>query len=426
MTESKTIYQKINSLLLLKESKCAIIYIVKLGKGDNMKKYLYVVICLLSFCFINNVKAVMIVPQFDVQVSNEAGAQVKNGDNVVATIPYNTELKLLNKQYDKGFSYVMYEGNEVTINNADIKVVNATFEKENGFELGNPEHFKVLADSGLEMYSGPSDIFYSKVEGVVIPKDTEVEYKYIDEASNTDEMFVYVTYNGMNGWVHININTENVALKKPGVIMILDSNNIRVKQDVNGAYEKINVDKYTVISYEYLTKYKYYITYNGKNLWLSITDMNSIAYTSSNSTLTVNSGDVIYETHNGGNTLYTFDSEESVEPLFYYNDYYYIEYGDYRGWVNIPNIIENNTMSRLQPIELTETPTQKETKEEKPKTSTFKKIEAIVVFGLAIILLLSVTSLIALMIMNKSGDKKLDNTIKEELLESDEETSNNE
>ena len=388
-----------------------------------MKKYLYVVICLLSFCFISNVKADMLIPQFDVYVSNEAGAQVKSGDNVVATIPYNTELKLLSKQYDKNISYVMYEGNEVIINNSDIKVVNTTFEKESGHVLGTPQHFKVLVDAGLEMYTGPSEIFYSKVDGVVIPKNTEVEYKYIDYALNEDEKFVYVTYNGMNGWVHINMNTENVAFGKTGTIMILDPNNIRVKKDVSAAYENINIDKYAVVSYEYLTKYKYYITYNGENLWLSITDINAIAYESSNDALTINAGDVIYESYAGDNVLYTFESAGTVKPLFYHDDYYYIEHGDFRGWVKVSGIIENDA-NKLQPIDLTAEPEKTITKEEKPKQSAFRKIELVVVFGLAVILLLSLTSLATLMIMNKNGNKKLDNTIKEDLEESDKETDN--
>lgn len=396
-----------------------------------MKKHLYLFICLLSFCLIGNAKAEMLIPQFDVYVSNQAGAEAKANGETVATIPYNTELKLLSKEYDKSVSYVMYEGNEVAINNSDITLVKVAFDKEEGYKLSKAESFKVLADNGLSLYSGPSDVFYSKVEGVTIPKNTEIEYEYIDNALNTDEMFVYVTYNGISGWARISIVDETVAFKKQGLVMIINPDNVKLATGFNTAYANVTVPRNAVVTYEYLTKYKYYITYEDSNYWLSIINMESLAYPSSNNELTVAAGDIINETYNGGANLYTFDKEETIKPLFYYNNYYYIEHNGIQGWVNVSNVLENDTQTKIQPTAVTPTPNNNEPKEEdKSEKSTPKKLELILVIGLGVILLLSLTSLIALMFMNKKGGKLLESIIveteEEPKKEEKEETDNKE
>ena len=173
-----------------------------------MKKYLFT--CLLSFCIIINVKA-MTIPQFDVTVSNPAGASVtRDSGEVTTVIPQGTELKLAANSYSKDFSVVFYDGLDVNINNSDIKILNDIFEPTDGYELEEPKTHIVNLENGTRMYKGPSDIFYEELD-VVIPKDTNIEYKYIDTAANTESVdkFVYATYNGMSGWVYITDDSEN-------------------------------------------------------------------------------------------------------------------------------------------------------------------------------------------------------------------------
>lgn len=171
-----------------------------------MKKYLYLILCLLSFCFINNVKALkvtgnMAIPTFDAYISNEAGAYAFDSNNETINIPYNTQIKLVTDTYKTDTSIIEYNGvSNYSIKNSDIKLVNDTFEKEEGYKLESSQKFTMPADS--KMYKGPSDIFFDEL-GVVIPTNTEIEYEYIDVITNNSgtEKFVYTTYNGVSGWV---------------------------------------------------------------------------------------------------------------------------------------------------------------------------------------------------------------------------------
>ena len=266
-----------------------------------MKKYLYLFICLLSFCFISNVKAVMYIPEFDVYVSNENGveAEVFNPQDEVehVTIPYNTELKLKSEQYSKNTVYTVIENRVVWMFINDLKVMRDTFTKEEGYELEEPVKYSILDINGVDMYKGPSDVFYEKLD-VVIPVSTEVEYKYIDTQRNLDgnEKFVYVTYNGVDGWIYITDNVDAALVRR--------------------------------------------------------------------------------------------ETEDDIAP----------------SPVEQPKEVE-------------------EKKEEKHKP---KKLEIVMVFGLAIILLLSLTSLVTLMLMNRNSSKQLDNIVKEKPVEQEEKTNNEE
>ena len=178
-----------------------------------MKKYLYLILCVLSFCFISNAKALnitgsMVVPEFDAYVSNEAGASIFDSNNEAINIPYNTQIKLVADTYKEDTSIIEYNGNNYSIKNSDIKLVNDTFEKEDGFKLEEPQKFVIPADS--KMYKGPSDIFFEEL-GVIIPKDTEIEYEYIDvnANNNTTSKFVYTTYAGESGWVFTSTNLDD-------------------------------------------------------------------------------------------------------------------------------------------------------------------------------------------------------------------------
>ena len=184
-----------------------------------MKKYLYLFICVLSFCFIGNVKALMYIPDFDVYVSNENGieAEVFNPQDDVTsvTIPYNTELKLKSEKYSKNTVYTIIENREVWMFINDLKVMRETFTKEEGYELDESIKYTILDINGVDMYKGPSDVFYDKLD-VVIPVSTEIEYKYIDTQLNLDnnEKFVYVTYNGVEGWIYITDNIETALVTR--------------------------------------------------------------------------------------------------------------------------------------------------------------------------------------------------------------------
>ena len=268
-----------------------------------MKKYLYLFICLLSFCFIGSVNAekskdYMTTPRFEFYISNPEGANAfeeYNRENTII-IPANERVTKAYLAYVSvdNTTRVKYGELEVIVDNSDIKPVNDVFEKEEGYELEEAVKFVVPVESGLEMYKGPSDIYYDKLD-VVIPKDTEIEYKYIDVLTNasTDGKFAYVTYEGVSGWVYVSTNLENYDIGETEVI-----------------------------------------------------------------------------------------SPEPIAPA--------------------PE------------------------KEESTNKHKPKKFEIVIVFSLGIILLLSLTSLVTLMLMNRNGSKQLDNVVKEEPVEEEEKTNKEE
>ena len=104
-------------------------------------------------------------------------------------------------------------------------------------------------------------------------------------------------------------------------------------------------------------------------------------------------GDTIYESYNDSMPIYSFPEKVSLNSIFTYNGYNYVEYNEVKGWVKEP-------IKEEEPIVKPDA-SNKKIDLKKPTT-----IEIVVVLSLAIVLILSLTSLLALVLMEKSAKKQ--------------------
>ena len=353
-----------------------------------MKKILLFLITLFIGC---NVYAL------DLQVSNPNGIKL-HVDREEIVIPYQSTVKLIDEPNGSANVLVEYNGESVSVRKSDLKVLSDTFKDVDGIELTSEETVKVFSKNGLEIYKGPSKTFYDKLNSV-IPVNTELTYKYAD-SNDTDKRFAYVTYENVSGWVYLDMASEAVAKKENGKIIVINPNNIELKESIYGNKIENTIKEDTVLEYEYFTKYQYNVTYEGKSLWLSINGNDAIAHEATVDSINVFKDEKVYSKPNTLKHVYEFKEDTILEPLFFYNGFYYIETEDTKGWVNKEDALEDGTSKiDLTKREVVEEPIEPEVPEKKPGI----KPEIIVIAFLGILLLVSLTSLIGVVIMNKKG-----------------------
>lgn len=362
-----------------------------------MKKVLLLIITLF-IC--SNVSALDI----ELQIVNQRGVEIRE-QNETLLIPYQSTVKLVDEMDGKAYASVEYNGKIVSIRKSDLKPIESIVDGTKGTESEGT--IKVFED-GISIYSGPSETFYNKLS-VVLPKNIELTYNY------TYNDYAYVTYEGTNGWILMDLANEKVAKKETSKIMVINPNNIELKDSIKGNKIENPIKAYEVLDYDYITKYQYNIKYNDQYLWLSIIGDDAIATVPTIENISLNTGDRLYEQPNTEKEVYEIKATSTIKPLFYYNDFYYIEVDNIKGWIKPANVIGDETSTK---VELTEkeviTPG---VVEEEPVEIDNKKIptkaELIIIVGLAVVLLLSLTSLIAVVIMNKKNGNTLQKNIDE-------------
>ena len=355
-----------------------------------MKKIL---LCLISLFICSNVYA---LTDIELYINNPEG--VKQDDIV---IPYQTKVKLVEAVETKEDVTISYNEKNISVKKTDVKLVTEEFNGTDGKELDKEVNIKLYGI--VNLYKGPNNVLFSVLNNT-IPENTELTYKYV-----YDDKYAYVTYNGANGWILLDTTKEVIATKEQGSVIIINPGNINVKKAINGEYTKVDIPANTILTYNYTTKYQYNVIYNSENLWISQNGTDAFVVSTDIENININAGDIIYENSDTTKPLYTFNASAKVKPLFSYKDYYYIEYDNAKGWIKPTNKVDTPVIDINEPIEPTETG---------KKVPT--KVELIIVLGLAVLLLLSLTSLIAVVLMNKKNGGKIDVTPNENNGNSDE------
>ena len=343
-----------------------------------MKKIL---LCLVSIFICSNVYA---LTDIELYINNPEG--VKTESNI---IPYQTKVKLVEASEDKDYVTILYNEKDITVNKTDVKVVKEEFTSTDGTSLNKEVTIKTYGP--INMYKGPS-ILFTKVD-TTIPENTELAYKY-----SYNDKYAYVTYNGVNGWISIDTSKETLATKEQGSIIVINPDSINARKTINGEYTKINIPTNTVLTYAYSTKYQYNVIYSSESLWISQNGVDAFVVSTDIESININAGDIIYEAPDTTKSLYTFNTAAKVKPLFTYKDYYYVEYDNAKGWVK-----PNNSVAIVDEPIKTDASEIKETTPNKKNV----KVELIVVISLGVLLVLSLTSLIAIVLMNKKNGGKI-------------------
>lgn len=365
-----------------------------------MKKVLLILITLFIY---SNVYA---LSNIELYISNENGAEGMNNSTII-NVPYQT--KVILQSINEEEANVLYNGANVIIKNKDLKPVKDTYEIIDGVELSTEGAVKAYTKS-LTLYKGPNNVLFDEIR-LTVPQYTEIAYKYVD--NNVNPEYAYITYEGTSGWLLLNTSNENIAIKEQGTVIVTNSKSINLRRDFDGEYIELSIPDNTILNYDYVSKYQYRVSYNNELLWLSISNIDALA-ASSSAVVTANVQDKVYYTPVTARTreLYAFTESAQINAKFAYRNFYYIEYNDIKGWIKTNN--NSNSSIKIVPTEkkeeVVEVPTIGTT-EEKQKGKVPTKVELIIIISLAVLLLLSLTSLIAIVIMNKKkGGELIKNT----------------
>ena len=157
-----------------------------------MKKIIRLFIIIFIMLFTNICYADYGLPgiiEYDAKIINEAGAKAESGKEL---IPYGTTVHVIYET--NGYATIKYNNTSVNIKLADIKPIS---EEVDFSKAKNDQKDMFVYREGAYLYKGPS-ITYGKVDGnIEIPVGTRVKIE-----SYTD-MWGYVEYNGIKGWVYI-------------------------------------------------------------------------------------------------------------------------------------------------------------------------------------------------------------------------------
>ncbi len=288
---------------------------------------------------------------YDIRVKNPDGTEgIQEFDyegekvSVKKTVHYDYDKiikEIVFEEKINGEFYAYSQGERVYLKVADIEAYGEVdlekFKQEKSAKI-------YVFKEGAYLYKGPSKV-YGKVENdVMVPVGTTLEYNY------RDELFAYVTYKGVNGWVYIcqqNDGTEgscpydgdsSIADVESGEI-IIPVDNAKIYKDVSGKEALTTVPKWKKLEYKYTYSYNYfrdmyYVTYNGVSGWVS-----DAAHACEDCTIFTHLKSVKIcsameeECKNSVGTL----PKNTIIPIKYYvrgfDSYYYLEYNGKSGWV---------------------------------------------------------------------------------------------
>lgn len=222
-----------------------------------MKKIYLIILSLLMLIIPTIIKADMAAPTlttYKMIVTNPNGIKIDEK----LTIPYGTEVYAQTPHILQGTKYfiIIYNEKSYNVKIEDLQLVsNSLDDKE--FSKNNTK--KYIYKEGAYLYKGPSTLF-EKVDGnIEIPIGTIVNSSY------EDDLWCYVTYNGINGWLHN--KSGGASLDKNIVDAVLDINdknsyyikyyypikNIKLSSTVGKEIEiGDTIDAFTKLDYEYL------------------------------------------------------------------------------------------------------------------------------------------------------------------------------
>ena len=383
-----------------------------------MKKVIICLVMAISFLIVKNVYADTAAPgiiSFDVYVSNLNGASLYDiyDGKVEKVIPYNTKLSIRHSVFSGGKLFYEVFGTDIDgyVLKDDITIIKQELKKEEGSSIRQVS-FKVFEKDGINLYKGPSNHFFDKVEDGLIPYGTVItsDTKDID-----DGVWYYVTYNGKSGWISTwKSDTDNDMIGwaiDENIMLIgkqtkLYEDNLKTYSVMSTKENEIVKALYKVYMGGFDGNY-YYVEYNGKTGWINRTEVSEPIMKAKKIRILKNVD--VYDTQTQdvkvdsipANTEVMsiatyYDRSKEVNHIEYMTDY--IEYNGKKGWVSLSNsdyeivgeIVENPNVSDENKVE---------NKNPNPAKET-KKIIFLCVGGAVI---LALTSAVTITLVNKKS-----------------------
>ena len=409
-----------------------------------MKKLKYVVILIL-FLIPMVVKGDMAAPMtsYKVRISNPEGALTYEWDSEQQS--HILTGKKLN--YDEQYNIIY----EQIINNELYGL--AAAEKEVGYiKLSDTSPLEVniekykndisvkyyVFDSSCYIYKGPSKI-YGKVEPEVFLKEgTIIESNYYDD------MWMYIDYNGVKGWVYKYSYNIFENGETAGMTYVIEDDTYNRKiytmKDIE-LYKSPKTDekngkvipKGTMLDYKYEYSMQphtpnYYVSYNGISGWIKAefdeeyTIINIAYYNASTLRVRKEGGLSLYsEPNKDANELIIIPNGAELTSIYSLEEshstpWYYVSYDGKSGWIytGMYSYIEYISKEENPPVEELEPIVTIGEQEKEEALESKKDITAIIIYYLLGALALCITAIVTLLLVNKKKAKKENKIVKEE------------
>lgn len=426
-----------------------------------MKKIKYFIMLIL-FLMPIIVKGDMAAPMtsYKVRISNPEGASIYEWDSEQKSYVATGKKLNYDEQYD-----IMYEQiiNNELYGNASVNVKD---ENENEYsisigyiKLSDSSPLKIdleahkknllikyyVFDDSCYLYNGPSKI-YGKVEPeTALKKGTIIESYYYDD------MWMYIDYNGIKGWVYkYSYDIFNNA-ETSGMAYVIENTTYNRKiftmKDIE-LYDSPKTDKKigniipkgTTLDYEYIYSMKphvpnYYVSYNGNSGWIKTEYddnyiISNIAYYNTTSLKVKRTHGIDLYTNPDTNSgiLVRIPGGSELTSKYIMDggpgaaSWYYVSYDIKEGWIYIENYEDIEFISKeenpvIEEIEPMETIGEDEgQKKEEQKEEVVNDINDMLIYCSIGALALCLTAIVIILLVNKKKSVK-ENKIIEKLSE---------
>lgn len=338
-------------------------------------KFLILVIAILPVHAFAVINVSLELPKYDAIVSNINGAEYYSEESVegkyeyekVGIIPNNTKIKVT---FEKG-GYARFNYNESYNNWIKIKDISplkdefsineeiVTRMDEIEVKVFNPPN-----KEGIEIYKGPSSV-YKKVGIIPIGETATAQYciKIDGEPYSEEITWLYVNYNGVNGWV--NFYDGGIGIKREEylggmvpydkeVYLVEDAVTLPVYNDVHKTFEIKENAKSEVIPYGSIVGNEIqelydtaawhdyiYVKYNNKYYLYNVTEyiLDKFAYKNKNieKYITIAELKLYKEASTDSKVLISIPQGTKIDSTWHfgvmYMPWYYVEYNGIKGWV---------------------------------------------------------------------------------------------
>lgn len=403
-----------------------------------MKKNKLIILLLIFFIMPMLIKADMAAPMssYEVRISNPEGAEIYEWNNDSKS--YEKTSKKLN--YDEIY-YINYE----QIRNNELFGYAVVREKIDGgytfsdggliklsdtkpLEVKLEDHKKetkakyYVFDDSCYLYNGPSEI-YGKVEPEIsLRVGTTIETEYYDD------MWAYIEYNGVKGWVYTysyNSIPENasgmvyISGYRPNIKSVKELTmykNPKTEEEI-GMIIPQETELNTIYVYSLLVHNPYYyVEYNGVKGWVkTIYEDNivmNIAYPTIEGTkATSKEGAILYQKPGDENSTIGIVSSGIELTAMYYlanthnPEWYQVKYNDTIGWIKFKDIDfeyeEDNDIIPESPT----TPDDSVNNQVSTNQST-NSINEKILYYVGGVVILSITAVVTIILINKKKKEK--------------------
>ena len=285
---------------------------------------------------------------YDVRVKNPNGTYVEvwnaeTGSMEKKLIPYDTIINdIFMEENINGELYGFYNDGSVKLSDCEVITKEFDFSKFNS----TPGKLYVYKE-GAYLYKGPSKV-YGKVDNeIMIPVGTTIEYKY------SDDLFAYVTYKDVSGWVYIYQRAmyegsgpykegSSTARVENGELFVTKETKIH-NDPVNSTELGKTIPANTKLEYKYIYNpyvfvNSYYVTYNGVSGWITNDNSNIAKKYNDAKIYTYNSSaKICKDTIENKCDLVTTIPEDTMLNIDYIIDnidaWFYVTYKNKSGWV---------------------------------------------------------------------------------------------